>query len=282
MRYLLSSTKVWTSLLGISILLLLVGYQLGGRLGLFLGFLLTVGFHFLVSLYGRSTLLDHFQAKKLSGQDPWGLQAQIRRHSMLLQIDKPDFYLLESSHPMAFCVVQSGGQSAICLSTGLLSRLDPLEIEAVVAHQICHIFRLSSYGYGLAHVISFAILGLGKALSVLTGDFLLRKQEGGRFFNILERPFGLLASTFLRWSLSEKIYFQNDEMAAALLKDRRALARALWKLESLAQTHPFQPPPCSSHFFIVNPSGFKTLKFDLRAHPEIDNRIKKLMGYFPI
>jgi heat shock protein HtpX len=278
MKFLSGSTKVWLSLAGVSLVLLIFGYELGGRLGLLISFLITVTFHCLVYFYGESPLLTFVSAKAIEGQDPWGLQGQLRRHSALLQIEKPDLYFSESLIPFAFSLGHSWQPGTICVSLGLLQKLEPNEVEAVIAHQVCHVQRLNTYGFGLVHVMAFAVVGLGRWL-----DQSLPRQAGvplGRqWFSRILSP---LAWLFLRSSLREKIYFQNDELAAALLKDRQALAQALWKMDGMCQAMPMTLPPWSGHFFIVSPAGFAARNSLLRVHPKIDIRIQKLIGFFPI
>ena len=68
-----NSTKVWLLIVVSSIAHLFVGYWLGQRLGLLLGFFAALFFNLIVFLYGESRLLSFFKAEPLKGQDAWGL-----------------------------------------------------------------------------------------------------------------------------------------------------------------------------------------------------------------
>jgi heat shock protein HtpX len=283
MRSYLPSTKVWLYWVGFSILLMMLGYHFGGRWGLFFGFILTLTFHLLIFFFGDSRLAANLGARELKGQDPWGLQKILFHNARLLQLAKPSLFIFENTSSVAFSVGRSWWKnSAICLSSGLLQSLTPAEVEAVVVQQLCHIYRLNKLGFALLHVLAFSILGLAgvfdRGLSILF-PFIKKSRRWQHLFTELVSP---LAWLILKLAASDKIYFETDEMAALMLKDRRCLAQALWKLESLSRCYPLQLPPCSNHFFIVNPSLAGEKNWFLLAHPKVDIRIRKLIGYFPI
>jgi heat shock protein HtpX len=261
---------------------MMLGYHWGGRSGLFVGFVLTVAFHLLIFLFGDSPLVQFLDGRELKGQDPWGLQAIVSRNAKLLQLAKPNLYIFENSSAFAFSIGHHWWQkSSVCLSTGLLQRLTQREIEAVVTHQVCHIYRLNKLGFALLHVLAFSILGVGRVFDRLFTALLPVKGHPS-----LQHPLtsllAPLAWLILKLAASDKIYFETDEMAAAMLKDRSHLAEALWKLEGLSRCYPLTLPPCSHHFFIVNPSTHGEKNWFLLAHPKVDIRIRKLIGYFPI
>jgi len=265
-----------------TMVMLIIGYKLADRLGLFLGLISAIAFHTLIYFYGDSQLLKYFKARHVRGNDPWGLQKILRTHALHLQIPKPALYIIDSNTAIAFSLGHNWQRGAICVSTGLLKNLREKEVEAVLAHQICHIHRLNTFGFGVAHVVAFAIVGLGKILDYFWIFKLFKQAKWARLHRPFSNLFSPLAWFILKIAVSDKVYFQNDDMAAALLHDRKALAEALWKLEGLSQTHPLTIPPCSSHFFIVNPTGLTEKNWFLLAHPKIDTRIRRLIGYFPI
>lgn len=273
------ATKVWLFFLSITIVFLIIGNSLSGRIGLFISFIFALIFHSLVYFYGRSRLIHYFHARPIFGNDPWGLTQYLKKYSLLLQIPKPDLYVIDSQSCIAFSIGNYWQNSSICISTGLLKKLSEKETETVLVHQICHVHRMNTFEFGVAHIISFSLVGLGQLL-----DYFWPFKKHQKV--ILQKPFSNLLSPLawfiLKLAITDKIYFQNDDMAAALLHDRKSLAEVLWKLDGLNQSYPLQLPPCSSHFFIVNPTALKETNWFLLAHPKIDTRIRRLIGYFPI
>ena len=150
--------------------------------------------------------------------------------------------------------------------------LEEDELEAVVAHQLCHIRRLDTFGFSVSSTLANSVVGLGQFLD----SFLPQKL---RFFAPLFSPLGWL---IIKLVVGEKSFFENDLLASQLVGDRHRLGEALWRLEGLAQTKPLEIPPCTSHLFMVDPEGIKQRNLFLKSHPPIAIRLQKLMGYYPI
>lgn len=274
-----NSTKVWIFILMMSLALLILGYELGERVGLFTCFLLAIGLNFFVFFYGESQILTSMKARSVKGQDPWGLGEILEKYSDHLGIKLPDLYVVPSETETAFCVNQSWRKGSIALSSGLVHNFSKEDLEAVIAHQVCSLKKLDSFGASVTSTLANALIGLGKLLDFFwpPNYFLMRHQK--------QRPFLRICAP-LGWALvklasSHKNYYENDLQAAELIHDRFRMADVLWRLEGLAQTQPLRPPPCSSHLFIVNPEGYRQ-KLLFKSHPSIEVRLQKLMGYYPI
>lgn len=274
-----NSTKVWIFVLGTSFFLLILGYNLGSRVGLLLGFLAALVLNALVFFYGESHLLAVMQAERLSGQDPWDLIGQVKRKSEELGLPAPAIYLTPHASVSAFCVGHSWKRGSICFTRGLLQVLTPAELDAVVAHQLCHIRRLDTFSFGVSSTLANAIVGLGQVLDSFWPTNFLRQKKQHLIFSSLLSPFGWL---IIKLVAGQKAFFENDLMASQLIQDRQRLGQVLWRLEGLAQTEPLRVPPCTSHLFIVNPEGFRQKNFFLKSHPSIERRLKKLLGYYPV
>ena len=267
-----TSTKVWFFILSTSLALLVLGYQFGERLGLMIGFLLAVLLNFMVFFYGESRVLTKLRAKRMKGQDAWGLLELVQRLSAELGVPVPSVYLIPHPAANAFAVGHSWKKGSLAFTFGLLQTLESEELEAVVAHQLCHIRRLDTFAFGVSSTLANSIVGLGQFLD----NFL---PANLRFFMPLFSPVGWL---IIKLVVGEKSFFENDLLASQLVGDRYRLGEALWRLEGLAQTKPLEIPACTSHLFMVNPEGFKQHNLFLKSHPPIEVRLQKLMGYYPI
>lgn len=275
-----SGTKVWILTMSIALSFLILGYEFAGRLGLFLGLLFAVGFHLLVFFYGDSKLLQFLNAHQLKGQDADGITELVKKYCQQINLDMPEIYLVKTSTATAFASGSSLKGACIGLSENLLKFLSREELEAVIAHQVSHLHRLQGFGFNAAHTLAFSVVGLGNLLDSLVLPKVVFKLPQFRIFSILLSPFAWL---ILKVAVTDRVYFESDDMAVSLVRDRKPLAEALWKLENLSQVDPLlELPPCSSHFFIVNPRGLKEKNWFLLTHPKIDIRVKRLIGYFPI
>lgn len=267
-----NNTKVWLFILLSSLFLLIAGYELGERLGLLLGFLSAVLINLFVFIYGDSRILSKLQARPLLGQDPWGLLHIVEKTSASLDMPTPEVFVTPHTAVNAFCVGHSWKGGSLGFTTGLLLKMNSDELEAVVAHQLCHIRRLDTFSYSVSSTLANSIVGLGQFL-----DSLLPYKL--QFFMPLLSPIGWV---IIKGAVGEKSVFENDLMASQVLQSRPRLGEILWRLEGLAGTNPLHPPPCTNHLFMVNPEGFSQKNLFLRSHPDIEVRLKKLMGYFPI
>lgn len=267
-----NNTKVWVFILASSLAMLILGYQLGGRLGLLVCFFLALLLNFFVFFYGESRVLSKLKAQRIRGQDAWGLQDTVERLSTQLEIPAPSVYITPHESVNAFCVGHSWKRGALVFTVGLLNKFNEAEIEAVIAHQLCHIRRLDTFAFGVSSTLANSVVGLGQFL-----DNLLPYKL--KFFMPLLSPLGWL---IIKSVVVEKSFFENDLMASELLNNRSQLGEVLWRMEGLAQTHPLEIPACTSHLFMVNPEGFKQKNLFLKSHPAIEVRLQRLMGYYPI
>ncbi len=267
-----NNTKVWIFILTSSLALLIAGYQIGERLGLLIGFGLALLLNFFVFFYGESRVLAKLNAQRIKGQDAWGLIDKVERLSRELRMPVPAVYITPHASANAFCVGHSWKKGSLGFTAGLLQKLDDAELEAVVAHQLCHIRRLDTFAFGVSSTLANSVVGLGQFLDNLLPYNL-------QFFMPLLSPVGWF---IIKCVVVEKSFFENDLMASELLEDRHRLGEVLWRMEGLAQTQPLEIPPCTSHLFMVNPEGFKQKNLFLKSHPAIEVRLQKLMGYYPI
>lgn len=162
-------------------------------------------------------------------------------------------------------------QSAIALSDGLLARLTPRELAAVLAHEIAHI----------AHG-DLKVMNLADYVSRLTGVFALVGQVlvliylPGWLFGGAELPWlGLMILAFsphlallAQLGLSRVREFDADLAAARLTGDPRALASALAKIEQVSRTWRAWLLPGWGN---PEPSW-------LRTHPATEERIRRLLA----
>lgn len=267
-----NSTKVWIFIVLTSLALLVIGYQWGERLGLLIGFILAILFNFLVFFYGENRMLVKLKARILKGQDAWGLIDTVKALSDKLDMPAPTIYITPHDSVSAFCVGHSWKNSSLCFTTGLAQKLSREEIEAVVAHQLCHIRRLDSFAFGVTSTLANSIVGTGQFID----SFLPKRMH---VFKTALSPIGWL---IIKSVVGQKTFFENDLMASELIQDRKRMGETLWRLEGLAETKPLDIPPCTSHLFIVNPEGFHQANLFLRSHPTIEVRLQQLLGYYPI
>jgi heat shock protein HtpX len=78
-------------------------------------------------------------AKIVSAEDAPELHAMVERLCAMANLPKPRIAVVDSDVPNAFATGRNPKHAAVAVTTGLWRRLEPQEIEAVLAHELSHI-----------------------------------------------------------------------------------------------------------------------------------------------
>ncbi|HZQ03944.1 MAG TPA: zinc metalloprotease HtpX [Gaiellaceae bacterium] len=78
-------------------------------------------------------------AKVVSREDAPALHDMVERLCALADLPKPKIAIMDTPVPNAFATGRSPSHAAVCVTTGLWNRLEPKEIEGVLAHELSHI-----------------------------------------------------------------------------------------------------------------------------------------------
>lgn len=201
---------------------------------------------------------------------------------------KPDLYVVEDAQPNAFATGRNPEHAIICVTTGLLEKLDYYELEGVIAHEMSHI---KNYDILLSTVVSVFV-----GFIVMISDIFSRtlfwgglkdrdedsKANGilmliGLIFLILSPIFG----TLMQLALSRKREFLADSTAIEFTRNPEGLISALEKLEK----DPNELEVANSataNMYIVNPfkkdgdKGKKKSSSLWSTHPSTSDRIEAL------
>lgn len=200
----------------------------------------------------------------------------------------PRCYVITDTAPNAFATGRNPDHAVICVTTGLLEKLDRTELEGVVAHEMSHI---KSYDIRL-QTVAVVMAGVVALLS----DWMLRSffWGGGRRRSGNSKGSGAaggimvlvglalailspLVAQVIKLAISRKREFLADADGAMLTRYPAGLASALRKLA--ADTEPLEAAnKATAHLYIVNPlnnvKGSVNKLFS--THPPIEERIAAL------
>ena len=200
-------------------------------------------------------------------------------------IKKPKAYVIEDDALNAFATGRDPEHASITVTTGLLNKMNRLELEGVVAHEMSHIKNYD------IRVMMLAAVMVG--LTILLSDFLLRsflwggggrKREQNKITLILIAAGIILAilSPFIgeaiKLAISRKREFLADADGALLTRYPKGLADALRKIKKDPDPLVDYANKATSHLFISTPfrkkKGFIAKLYS--THPPLDERIKAL------
>src|SRR3954468_16670711 len=78
-------------------------------------------------------------AKVVTREEAPQLHDMVERLCAMADLPKPKVAVMDTPVPNAFATGRSPKHSAVCVTTGLWQRLEPREIEGVLAHELSHI-----------------------------------------------------------------------------------------------------------------------------------------------
>ena len=199
--------------------------------------------------------------------------------SITAGIPRPRIYVIQDESPNAFATGRDPEHASVAVTTGLLARLEKIELEGVLAHELSHVKNLD------IRVMMLVIVLVG-ALTIL-GDWFIRASFSGR-----ERknagPIMLIGIAFLilspligeliKLAISRKREYLADASGALLTRYPEGLASALEKIRDAAIPME-RTSSATNHLWISAPAkaSFSSKLTGLfSTHPPIDDRIAKL------
>src|SRR5437667_1879708 len=78
-------------------------------------------------------------AKVVSREDAPQLHDMVERLCAMADLPKPKVAIMDTPVPNAFATGRSPKHAAVCVTTGLWRRLEPQEVESVLAHELSHV-----------------------------------------------------------------------------------------------------------------------------------------------
>jgi heat shock protein HtpX len=201
----------------------------------------------------------------------------------------PRTWVLEDSAPNAFATGPDPQHSHVVVTRGLLDKLEPIELEGVLSHELSHIgnydIRMMTVATVLVGVVALlADIALRATLFGAGSRRRGRDNEGGGQLQIIMLVVGIIlailapiAAAAIQMAISRKREFLADASGALLCRNPGALASALEKIT--ADTEPLEAAnKATAHLYFANPlkehASFLNNMFD--THPDTAERIRLL------
>lgn len=200
---------------------------------------------------------------------------------------KPRLYVVEDAQPNAFATGRNPQNAVICVTTGLLEKLDYYELEGVIAHEMSHI---KNYDIRLSCIVSVMV-----GFIVMISDMFSRAlfwggirdndsdsdNRGNAILMVIGLVFLILSPIFgslMQLALSRKREFLADSTAVEFTRNPEGLISALEKLENDPNELEYANS-ATANMYIVNPfkkNGKKKTTSIWSTHPSTADRIEAL------
>ena len=140
--------------------------------------ILVIGFGLLFCQYWFSAKIAMYamHAKEVTPEQAPELHGVVDRLCALADMPKPRVAIATTDIPNAFATGRSPKSAVVCVTTGLLRRLDEPEVEAVLSHELSHVAHRDVAVMTIASGLGM-IAGPADPGDVLLGD--LRRAAGG-------------------------------------------------------------------------------------------------------
>ena len=200
----------------------------------------------------------------------------------------PKIYIINEAQLNAFATGRDKKHAVVAVTRGLLEKLDKMELEGVIAHELSHI--------GNKDMLLGTMIVVMAGIVALLSDFFLRISfwGGGRrgsrdndragalllILGIVAAVLAPLAATLIRLAVSRKREFLADADGVLLTRYPEGLASALEKIDT--DVTPMRVANnAMAHLYIDSPFNEKqsTSSWFVKlfsTHPPIEERIKAL------
>ncbi len=236
--------------------------------------------------YSDKITLKISKAKEINHENNQDLFHIVENLCITAGLPMPRIYVIEDSAPNAFATGRDPKHAVVCVTTGLVEKLEKSELEGVIAHELSHV---GNYDIRLMTIVVVLV-----GIVALISDWFLRisffggrdKDKGqlgailmlvGIFLAILSP----LIAVVIQLAVSRNREYLADSDAVLLTRYPEGLASALEKIS--ADKEPLEAAnKATAHLYIENP--LKEHKKDatgwfsglFQTHPPVEERIKKL------
>jgi heat shock protein HtpX len=244
--------------------------------------LIVVGLAFFQYFTSDKIALAASGAKVVTAEQAPELHAMVERLCAMADLPKPKVAMIPTDVPNAFATGRSPKHAAVAVTEGLWRRLDPQEIEGVLAHELSHVANRDVLVMTLASF--FAMLAALLTRVGLYGGMFSggRNRDGGApawLIIFLVSIVTYIVSFVLIRTISRYREYAADRGAALLTGAPEQLMSALQKIASDIVRIPqrdLREVEGMNAFFII-PTNWKSSMGELFAtHPPLEKRLARL------
>jgi heat shock protein HtpX len=228
-------------------------------------------------------------AKIVSREEAPALHDMVERLCAMADLPKPKVAIMDTPVPNAFATGRSPKHAAVCVTSGLWERLEPKEVEAVLAHELSHvanrdvlIMTVASFFAMLAALLTRFGLYAGMFGGGYGGGNRNSNNQGGVPVWLIVTLVAMVTyavSFVLIRTISRYREYAADRGSALITGAPEYLMSALQKISSqmtLIPNRDLRQVEGMSAFFII-PAKARTAAAELfMDHPPLEKRIAAL------
>lgn len=251
------------------------GYAMGGTNGLVISLLMAGTMNIGMVYFSSRLALRAYGAQLVTEAEAPELYRAVDRLRHRASLPMPKVAIAPIDQPNAFATGRSPADGVVCVTTGLLERLTPEELDGVLAHELAHIKHRDTLLMSLTATLAGALSNVGMIGLFGGGDGEEGPSPVTMLIGALVAP---IAGGLLQFAVSRQREFDADRIGADICGHPRALAQALRTLEMNAQLQPLAVSPTAASLAIINPlgpSGARVARW-FATHPPTAERVRRL------
>ena len=224
--------------------------------------------------------LAAMRAREVTPDQAPELHGMIDRLCALADMPKPRVAIADTDLPNAFATGRSPQHSVVCVTTGILRRLDGEELEGVLSHELSHVAHRDVAVMTVASVLG-VIAGLITRWGLYFGGGRSRDNNSGVAF-LLVWVAGLVVwalSFLLTRALSRYRELCADRSGAYLTGNPSALSSALVKITGdigRIPTRDLRSAGAMNTFFFAPAIKGDSINALVATHPPLQQRLDQL------
>lgn len=265
-----------------TMLIVFIGYLLGGQGGMVFAFIIAICMNFFSYYYSDKIVLRMYRAKEVTPQEIPELYEIVRHLSENAGLPMPRVYIIPEDSPNAFATGRNPEHAVVAVTEGLLKLMKRDEITGVLSHEIAHIKNRDILIGSIAATMAGAIMiiaNMARWTAFLGGGHDNEKGGLGGLGLIIMSILAPLAAIIVQMAISRSREYHADATGARFAGQPFGLANALEKLGAYSKRLPMHTNPNTAHMFIVNPLKGGNIATLFSTHPPLEERIARLKGY---
>lgn len=235
--------------------------------------------------FGDSMMLNMAGAKQINDSDPdyKYVYKSVENVALAAGLPTPRVYIIDDMGLNAFATGRSPRDATVALTRGIVARLDKMELEGVIAHEMAHI------GNRDIRLDMFIVTGIGVTVfmaNILARNMIFARSNRNDKNNtavvllmvwLAFTVFNVFVTPLLRMAISRRREYAADACGAQITRNPKALASALRKISGNSDVENLAGQKLMASVCIANPSSRKEFLSEVFAtHPPIKERIRRL------
>lgn len=244
-------------------------------------FAIGLGWMAISYFFGDKMMLGFANAQPLKREDNPQIYRHVENVAIMAGLPMPKVYVIEDESMNAFATGRNPDNASVALTSGIIKRLTPLELEAVIAHEMGHIGN-RDIRLNLLIITGLSIFGFLADMLRLS----MYRQRGGNskngqaqlliFFIVIALIiFNFAVAPLIRLAISRTREYAADATGALITRDPQQLALALAKIAQDSRVEVLDSSPRMAIATIAEPNSLNELT---STHPSIESRIERLMS----